>query len=165
MGKFGANVGGNSDFLKIETGRPVVVAFVGEVIEYYQKWVEEGGNKKTVVTTSQDADGKFRFDAVVVEKNTMTAKVMSGGPMIYGEIQKYETAGYDLSKSWFQITKTGSGLGTEYSVIPIPQFAFTPLEVEKVSMMALPSITKRTGAAPTTNQNTPNTDVTSPAWN
>ncbi len=103
-------------FLRID-GSVEGVAF-GEPFIYYQK--KEDG--KFVVVPESDPTGKFKFmiNFILRENGAMVAKILDGGVMVFKALQSLRKAGYNLERTAVRITKTGSGLDTEYSVLPVP---------------------------------------------
>lgn len=109
---------GAGSFLKISDGESISGVFVGEVYEFYTKWV--GG--KSLVTASDDADAKLRFrcNFITTEKNSeeLAVKIWEFPLMIYNQLKEINEE-YPLEETKVKITRKGTGTNTEYTIMPL----------------------------------------------
>lgn len=109
---------GATSFLKIADGESVSGVFVGDIYEFYTKWV----NGKSLVTNAEDPDGKIRFRC-----NFITAEHTSAAPvvkiwefplMIYNQLKEINEE-YPLEETKVKVTRKGLGTNTEYTIMPL----------------------------------------------
>ncbi len=124
---------GAHKFLKIKSGESVKGVCRGEVYEFYIKW--EGNNSLVVTSSTPGAKPRFRINFVVKEDGKFTSKIFEFGPMVSNQLHDM-SEDYDLSETVIKISKSGQGLETQYSVIPLKDPA--PLaEIRKVPLEIL----------------------------
>ncbi len=135
--------GGDGTFLKLEEGKPVVGCIRGDVKDLFVVWQ----NKKPEYVDEGTEGAKFRFRVNIAVKvdGGFDMKILEGGAQIYGQLKDLEED-YDLESYFIKIKRTGSGMDTEYSVLPMPKGDVTKEDmkiIEKIKMHDLSPKTKQ----------------------
>lgn len=117
----GGSSEGSSRFLKIKSGESVKGVCRGEVYEFYQKW--ENGKSISSLKPQQGFRPKWRVNFIVFEAGAPKSKILEFGPMISNQLAAL-SEDYNLSETIIKISKTGSGMDTDYSVIPLKDKPF-----------------------------------------
>ncbi len=124
---------GGSKFLKIRSGEAVRGVCRGELYEFFQVW--ENGKPQRVASGTKGAKPRFRINFVVKEDSKFVAKIFEFGVMINNMLHEL-SEDYDLSETVLKISRSGSGLETEYAVIPLKDAP--PIgEIKKVELQIL----------------------------
>lgn len=120
-------------FLKIKSGESIKGVCRGEVYEFYTKWID--GKSHVVTKGAPGAKTRFRINFIVKDESKFIAKIFEFGAMISNQL--YEMSqDYDLSETVIKVSRTGSGLDTTYSVIPLKDAP--PMgEIKKVELNML----------------------------
>jgi len=85
---------------------------------------------------------RFRMNIIVQEGASWTAKIFEGGSSIYQPLKELHAEGYDLDSTLIKLTKKGSGMETEYSLMPAAK-QLTPEQIKAVSEVPLRDIRPR----------------------
>jgi hypothetical protein len=111
------STGNGGIFLKLKEGESAKAILRGNPIVFYKKWE----NNKYIECERADEGAKFKFkvNALVNEDGVYKAKIFENGPTFYNAL-KALSEDYDLEKTVVKISRKGSGLDTEYSVLPLP---------------------------------------------
>ena len=129
--------GGDQTFFKIKPGETQTVVVRGEPYEFFARW--EGNKSIHVREGDHGAKFKFRINLIVSEvvsgNKVMSAKVWEQGPTVYN-ILKEMHAEYDLVKTALKIKREGSGMDTEYTILPVRQ-ELTPAQIKSVDAVQL----------------------------
>lgn len=140
---------GSGSFLKISDGESVSGVFAGEVYEFYTKWL----NGKSLVTTSEDPEGKIRFrcNFITTEGTTqeLAVKIWEFPLMIYNNLKEINEE-YPLEETKVKITRKGLGTNTEYTIMPLVggKNALKPEQIKVLKQIPLLKLEKK-AAAPT----------------
>ena len=110
--------GGATTFLKIEDGQSVTGIFQGQPYTFWNKWI----GSRSEVCSETDPDKKFRFKINFVQKvnGTLTPLIWEGGGRLYDDLKKLN-AEYTLEETIVKITRSGTGMETRYSIMPIKE--------------------------------------------
>lgn len=115
--------GGSDKFLRFKDGEPKTMHLLGEVYEFYAKWV----NGKSQLVEANDPEGRsrFRVNAVVVEDGKQTVKVWEFPISVYKQLAAVNEE-YPLESIKIKVTRHKSENKTEYNVLPLLREAINP---------------------------------------
>lgn len=122
MAKFRSDVGtseGAGNFLRIKDGESHYVIFVGSPVEFYTLW--EGNKTRVVPEGTPKANFRFRMNAVVKENNAHVVKIFENGATVYRMLATIEKEYGDLESVIVKVSRRGTGLETEYTLMPLRQ--------------------------------------------
>lgn len=109
---------GNSNFLKLENGVPVVGIFRGEVHEFWQVW-PQGGQKEVYDHHVPGSQSRFKANFVVIEPGKpLVPKIFEFPLAIYNQLAGIAEV-YEITETKLQITKHVNGKKTTYMLLPI----------------------------------------------
>ncbi len=126
---------GKDSYLKLEAGRPIVVAFRGDPADFRTHWVSNRYALCTGDGCQPCKDGiasafRFRVNVIVKEGGQALGKVWEGGRVVYNSLRDLNKD-YDLATHLIKLTRNGTGKETTYSLLPAPKGEITP-EMEKL---------------------------------
>ena len=104
-------------YFKLEAGKSEKIIVRGEPEVFFVKW-QDG---RAMPSTEDDPDAKFRFyvNVIVNEGGKYVAKIWEQGPKIFGDLKEFRED-YNLDETVIKISRTGTGLDTKYSILPLP---------------------------------------------
>jgi hypothetical protein len=115
---------GDGKFLKLNDKESIVGVLRGDVRTEYVLWE----HKKPIPVDPGTAGAKFRFrvNMVLVDKSgaitpESDVKILEMGPSVYKQLKALDEAEYVLAETYIKISRNGTGLDTEYQVIPSPK--------------------------------------------
>ena len=126
---------GESKFIKLQDGESVTGVIRGEKKEYHVVW--DKVNKRSVTVEPYTDGAKFRFKTNFVMKDGLAPKILEQGWMVYSAIKDLHKAGYDMQNTWVRISRSGKGLDTSYTVLPMPEFKLSESEKQAVEALVL----------------------------
>lgn len=115
-------------FLKITSGQTVRGVLRGEVKKYVKHWADRTQNRFMVNMIVRDESGKY------------VAKILDQGPQVHDQLVKLQNAGWKINETAIELSKTGSGRDTQYTVSCGPNSklpASTVAELQKVTLLPL----------------------------
>ena len=128
---------GNSLFLTLKDGINRI-RIVSEEVVVWKAYAER--KCVGIYTNPQEAhayNAKQRFNFWVIDRADNQMHILDAGPAIIGPIKDLANDadyGFDTVPNYdIKITKRGSGLDTEYSVLNSPPIALTPEEVAMIN--------------------------------
>lgn len=130
-------------FLKLKDGESLRGVFIGEMYIFYTKWV----NGKSIETESKDPEGKVRFrnNIALVDPLTheLTVKIWEFPWSVFAIIREINFE-YPLETIKVKITRTGTGVDTTYSVLPLvsPKDLLTKEKITAINSMPLLPLVK-----------------------
>jgi hypothetical protein len=147
---------GSSTFLTIKDGQSIKGIFVGDIYEFYTKWV--GG--KSIVSNQDDVDAKIRFRCnfvTVDEKGELVTKIWEFPYAVYENLKNINDE-YPLENTKVKITRTGTGTTTNYNIMPLlgAKDILKPSVVDIIKKMPLHELLNKKQVqafAPSQNQN------------
>lgn len=110
-------------YVKLNDGEEVVGVLSGEPKLEYVVWVNDKGKKTKTVVPEGTKDSKFRFLvnlAVKGKDGKWEAKVLEQGKSVFNAIKKLRNVGYNLNDTFIALSRSGTGLETEYSLVTLP---------------------------------------------
>lgn len=135
---------GSDLLIKLKGGDSVEGVLLGDPIEYYAYFKDEGGKKKMVVGVDGDGVSKYRF-RVNFAVNTpagWVAKILEGATQINNAIADVAGAGYDLSETVLKLSREGSGqFDTKYRIVPTPK-KLSPQDKATIGLLDLNDLSK-----------------------
>ncbi len=111
------DAGGPSNFIKLKDGETVAGVLRGEPHECYVLW--ENKVKTEVPINTPGAKFNFKINLIVKEGSSYVAKVLEGGAQIYKQLASLSKE-WELDETVVIIGRDGTGLDTEYTVMPAP---------------------------------------------
>lgn len=112
-----SEISGPSNIVKMKDGETVGGICRGEIVDGFVLW--ENRTKTEVPPNTPGAKFNFRVNFVVKEGTSYVAKVLEGGTQIYKQLAAL-SAQWELEETVIYITREGTGLDTEYTVMPAP---------------------------------------------
>lgn len=109
--------GGPSNFIKLKDKETIAGVPRGEPHECYVLW--ENKVKTEVPAGTPGAKFNFKINFIVKEGTSYVAKVLEGGAQIYKQLAALSKE-WDLEDTVVIIGRDGTGLETEYTVMPAP---------------------------------------------
>lgn len=111
------DAGGNKDYVKLKDGETVAGICRGEPEECYVLW--ENKVKTEVMQDTPGAKFNFKINFVVKEGTVYVAKILEGGAQIYKQLAMLSKQ-WELDETVIFISRAGTGMDTEYTVMPAP---------------------------------------------
>lgn len=108
---------GPSNFVKLKDGEQIAGMLAGEPREGFVMW--DNKVKTEVPEGTPGSKLNFKINFVVKEGTSYVAKVLEGGVQIYKQLATLAKE-WDLDETVIIIRRDGTGLDTEYSVMPAP---------------------------------------------
>lgn len=129
--QFKAKTGGDSalgsqNFIKLGDKESVRGIFRGEPFDFRQHWDES--QQRSINCTGPGCEicakgdrpkFRFRINFVVKEGDGYVAKIIEQGAKFYEQLKTTHESGYELDKHAMQITRTGKGTSTTYTLMPV----------------------------------------------
>lgn len=109
--------GGPSNFIKLKDKETIAGVLRGEPHETYVLW--DNKVKTEVMAGAPGAKFNFKINFIIKDGTTYVAKVLEGGAQIYRQLAKLSQE-WDLDETLILISRDGTGLDTEYTVMPAP---------------------------------------------
>jgi hypothetical protein len=109
--------GGPSNFVRFKDGETVAGICRGEIEHGYVLW--ENKVKTEVPKGTPGAKFNFKVNFIVKEGTVYVAKVLEQGAQIYKQLKALSEQ-WELEETVLLISRDGSGLETEYTVMPAP---------------------------------------------
>lgn len=109
--------GGPSNYIKLKDKETVAGVLRGEPYECYVLW--ENKVKTEVPAGTPNAKFNFKINMIIKEGSSYTAKVLEGGAQIYKQLAALSKE-WELEETVVIIGRDGTGLETEYTVMPAP---------------------------------------------
>ena|SRR3990167_8325293 len=107
--KYKEKLSNNANYIKLTDGKSVSGILVGDPHEFYKAF-KEGDEPKF----------RFKVNMVIQENGMYTAKILEMGASVYKALADLQDEGWDLDKTIVSISRKGTMLQTEYSVVPKP---------------------------------------------
>lgn len=106
---------GGGLFFKLKDGESKTGVLRGEVYEFAVIW----NNKKSTIVAkgTEGAKSRYKVNIVLHEDNKFQAKVWEFSQTVCNQLADLAEE-YDLTKTKLKISRKGSELNTEYSIIP-----------------------------------------------
>jgi len=111
------DAGGPNNFVRIKDKETVAGVLRGEPYECYVLW--ENKVKTEVPQGTPGAKFNFKINFIMKEGSSYVAKVLEGGAQIYKQLAALSKQ-WDLEETVVIIGRDGTGLDTEYTVMPAP---------------------------------------------
>lgn len=111
-----AEASGGGHYIKLKDKESVTGIFMGEPHEFAIVW--ENGKSRHVPTGTPGSKFRFNINFVVKEGTTYVPKIYEGGPQIYNQMADINEE-YPLEETPVKITRNGTGLDTEYNLMPM----------------------------------------------
>lgn len=109
--------GGPTNIVKLKDKESIAGVPRGEPYECYVLW--ENKVKTEVDPGTSGAKFHFRINFVVKEGSSYVAKILEGGAQIYKQLATLSKE-WDLPETVIIISREGTDLDTEYTVMPAP---------------------------------------------
>lgn len=134
---------GSNTFLTIKDQQSVKGIFIGDIYEFYTKWV--GG--KSVVTDESDSEAKIRFRCNFItagEDGDLTTKIWEFPYAVYESLKAINEE-YPLETTKVKISRMGTGTSTNYSIMPLvgPKDVLTKVMIEALKKMPVHDLEKK----------------------
>lgn len=107
---------GGEKFLKVKSGESVKGVFMGEIYEYHIRW--ENGKSVIVGPDEPGARSRYELNFVMPTEGKLVAKVFGFSQTVYNLLAEIHKE-YDLSKTKVKLSRSGEGLETEWSILPL----------------------------------------------
>jgi hypothetical protein len=111
------DVGGPSNYIKLKDGETVAGICRGEPLECYVLW--ENKVKTEVFPDTPGAKFNFKINFIIKEGTVYVPKILEGGAQIYKQLAALSKQ-WELEETVIFISRTGTGMDTEYTVMPAP---------------------------------------------
>lgn len=108
---------GPSNFIRLKDGETISGICRGEIREAWVIW--ENKVKSEVEAGTPGAKFNFRVNFIVKEGAVYVAKVLENGIQIYKQLAALSKQ-WEIEETVIFISREGSGLETEYTVMPAP---------------------------------------------
>ena len=108
---------GPSHFIKLKDGESVSGILRGELNETFVLW--EAGKSREVPEGTPGAKLRFKVNMVIKEGSSYVARILEGGQLMYKQLAQL-AEDYELDATVIKVSRSGTGLDTEYAVIPAP---------------------------------------------
>ncbi len=108
---------GPSNFIKLKDGESINGICRGEPHEAWVTW--ENKVKSEVPEGTPGSKLNFKINFIVKEGTSYVAKVLEGGSQIYKQLAALSKE-WELDETVIIIRRDGTGIDTEYSVMPAP---------------------------------------------
>lgn len=136
-------------FVKLEAEKSIQGVFRGEPYDFRAHYLDRRGIKCTgenceLCLAGNKSKFRFRINFITKQDDKYVAKVFEQGLTVYKQMSALQGGGYDLERSVVKITRHGSGLDTEYSIIPIANGSLTPEKEKEVAAVELNSLDHQT---------------------
>lgn len=102
-------------FFKLKDGESKTGILRGEVYEFGVIWADK--RSKVVPRGTEGSRARYKINVVVFEDNKFQAKIWEFSQTVCNQLADLATE-YDLSKTKIKVSRSGSELDTEYSIIP-----------------------------------------------
>lgn len=144
-------------FVRPDGEKPLVGVLRGDLYDFFA----HGFGKQTLVCTGKSQceacragdKGKFKFrvNFLVEHNGELSPRILELGRTVYDALRDLQDSGYDLESHLVSISKKGSGMNTEYTVVPVPRGELKAAELKKLESVKLLDLShpkpKATGAA------------------
>lgn len=141
---------GSKNFLKIKDGESVRGVLIGEMHTFYTKWV----NGKSVPSDNKDPDGKVRFRNNIAlldsQTNELVVKIWEFPWGVFQALREINSE-YPLEKYKMKITRSGIGLDTTYSILPLVGDKDLLSKDKIAAINSMPLLSLESKAAPKSN--------------
>ena len=124
MAKFRDNVetGQGGQFLKLRDKESAYVIFMGDPYEFFQTFDQLKMRATVVPEGTPKAQFRFRMNAVIkAEGGGYEAKIFENGATVYNMLKVLNDEYGGLDTVIVKITRKGTGLETEYQLVPLRQ--------------------------------------------
>lgn len=111
------DAGGPSNYIKLKDKETIAGVLRGEPYECYVLW--ENKVKTEVPKGTPGAKFNFKINMIVKDGSSYAAKVLEGGAQIYKQLATLSKE-WELDETVVIIGRDGTGLETEYTVMPAP---------------------------------------------
>lgn len=127
---------GSDKFLKLKDGESVNGIFRGEIHEFYIKW--DGGKSSVVGPNEAGAKVRFKLNFVTFKESKFQVLVWEFGQPVYNQLSDINSE-YDLSKIKVKISRRGTGLDTEYAILPLlaDKDKLNPATMSQIELLSL----------------------------
>lgn len=111
-----SNNSGVEKFLSLKDNESITGVFRGEIHEYFMKWVEG----KSVAAQMGEPGAKIRFELnfVTFKDGRFKALIWSFPQTVYNMLSSINEE-YPLQTTKVKISRTGTGMDTEYHILPL----------------------------------------------
>lgn len=126
---------GPSNFIKLKDGERVAGICRGEPREAWVIW--DNKVKTEVPEGTAGAKLNFKINFIVKDGTVYVAKVLEGGAQIYRQLAALSKE-WELEETVIIVGRTGTGMDTEYTIMPAPPKQQAPKEaLEHVATIEL----------------------------
>lgn len=116
----------SNDYVQLKNDKDFVIGVLaGEPHDFMKAWRE--GEKPRF---------RFKVNLIVKEGPTFVPKILENGITLYRQMEEL-SAEFDLSSTYVKITRNGTGMDTEYSVIPSQKMKLSPEELAHIKTLKL----------------------------
>lgn len=127
--------GGPNNFVRIKDGESISGICRGEPREAWVIW--DNKVKTEVEEGTPGSKFNFKLNFVVKEGTSYVAKTLEGGAQIYKQLANLSKE-WELDETVIILSRDGSGIDTEYTVMPAPpKQQVTPEALEFIATMEL----------------------------
>lgn len=110
----------DSNYLRLNGGESIIFIPRGEILEFTVEWI----NKKPVYDTP-NGKIRYKFNVLINNNSVLTPKIFEFGTQIYDALvsikEDLKEEGLDLDTTRIKVTRRGTGLDTDYSVVALGQ--------------------------------------------
>jgi hypothetical protein len=131
-------------FISLKDGDKVQGVFRGEPFVFGTHWK---AGKSQVCTGKPECPGcaagespkmRFKLNMVLKQDGVWTAKIYEGGYSVYKQLKELHEGDYDLETTAVSISRKGTEMDTEYSVLPLPPSKnVTPADLASIAHVPL----------------------------
>lgn len=125
-GERGGQSGGGGLYISLEDGKRIQGIFRGDPAIFHTHWFGKGRRpakcvgKKTCEHCAAGNEAKFRFaiNFITKEDGVWVAKIFEQGYLLLKKMKALHEGDYNLEETLVNVSRSGTELDTEYSVLP-----------------------------------------------
>jgi hypothetical protein len=142
--KFRDDVSGEASqkpYVKLKDKESITGIFFGDIYEFYNHWngsasVLCSGAGCEFCKTGDRAKFRFRLNFITKEGESYVPKVLEQGALFYSQIRELNKD-FPLNQSIVKISRSGTGMDTSYTVLPVKDFLVKPEVAAKLKAVKL----------------------------
>lgn len=114
------------NFIKLKDKEKIQGVFRGDPEDFRIHWADKKsslckGDHCGLCAQGNESKFRFRINFITPEGEGYVAKILEQGWQTYEALMQLQESGYDLEMHLMIISRIGTGLNTQYSIIPSPK--------------------------------------------